>query len=114
MKINLSSVNRLAWKIKKTGKSWSESLKAAYKTLKAKAELKQSVCRISFQKTDGTITERVGTLRPDFLPSLKGGSRVSTSAKITFWSLTDNGFRSFLPQNLISVKVEAVELAAAA
>lgn len=114
MKIKLSSVNRLAWKIRKTGKSWSESLKAAYKALKAKAKLQQSVCRIVFKKTDGTVTERLATLRPDFLPDFKGNGRVSTSSKITFWSLTDNGFRSFLPTNLISITAEAVELAAAA
>lgn len=114
MKIALSTANTLAHKIKKTGKSWSDSLKAAYKALKAKAELKQSVCRIVFTKTDGTRAERVGTLRPDFLPDFKGNGRVSTSAKITFWSLTDNGFRSFLPQNLISVSVESVEMSAAA
>lgn len=114
MKISLSAANTLAHKIKKTGESWSDSLKAAYKALKAKAELKQSVCRIVFLKTDGTRTERVGTLRPDFLPDFRGNGRVSNSSKITFWSLTDGGFRSFLPQNLISISVEAVELPAAA
>lgn len=114
MKINLSTVNRLAWKIKRTGKSWSESMAAAYAGLRAKAKLQNSVCRIIFKKTDGTVTERLATLRPDFLPDFKGGSRKGNSPKVTFWSLTDNGFRSFLPTNLISVSVEAVELAAAA
>ncbi|MCB0628885.1 MAG: SH3 beta-barrel fold-containing protein [Saprospiraceae bacterium] len=116
MKFNLSKVNSLAWKIRKTGKSWSEAMQNAYAGLRAKAQLQSNVCRIIFIKSDGTRAERVGTLDPSFFPAFNGtkSNRTRTSEKISFYSLTDGGWRSFLPQNLLSIQVESATMAAAA
>lgn len=106
MKI-ICKVNALAWRIKKAGFTWSEAMKAAWKSIKLKEKMHTNIVRITYEKADGTTTTRVATLRPEFLPVFaqksRGVVRRKVSPKIAFWSITDDGWRSFLPQNLLSI-----------
>lgn len=107
----LSKANSLAHKIKKSGLNWSKSLKAAFAGLKAKALMNDNIVTITYLKASGEKTTRLATLNSEFIPASKGTTKnwKRESAKISFWSVTDSGWRSFLPQNLISVdKVESV------
>lgn len=98
-------INERAWKLRRKGYSWSESVKLAMRAQKV-VELMRAgrIVKLTFQKADGSMTSRLGTLDPTFLSGLgfAGSDRKKTSEKVSFYSLTDEGFRSFMPQRLES------------
>lgn len=97
-------INERAWRIKRKGYSWREAIKLAMESEKVKKVMRTRIVKLTFQKSDGSITERLATLCKlmvgDF--EIKGAGRKVTSEKVTFWSMDDKGFRSFLPQNLLA------------
>jgi len=103
-----SQVLTLAHKMKSEICSFGEAQKKAWKAIKAKQDLRKAVCILVFKKVNGDTSTKLATLKAEFLPEPKAArtdlpARKRTSAKITFWSIDDNGFRSFLPENLISI-----------
>lgn len=110
----LSAANKIAHRLKGQGYSWAEALRLGWKSAKLFSVLRNHYVTFTFAKLNGEITTRTGTLIPDALPASKGSTlRSRSSAKVTFWSVTDNGFRSFLPQHLIEVNsIEPAVLAA--
>ncbi len=106
-KINRSAILSFAHSIKNNTKLvWSECQKLAWSIFRLKERLKKNILRITFTKADGTETERLATLNPAFMPERKGGSkkRKKKSHKVTFWSITDGGFRSFLPEKFLKIE----------
>ncbi len=61
--------------------------------------LRNKAIRISFRKADGTDTTKFATLREEYLPEPRNetdeGDRELSSTNVTFWSVEDNGWRSF-------------------
>ena len=105
--INRSAILSFAHAIlSKTKLAWGECQKLAWKIFRLKNQLKKNILKITFKKTDGTETTRLATLNPAFLPEPKRSSkkRKTTSHKVTFWSVTDGGFRSLLPENFLKVE----------
>lgn len=93
----LSIVNHLAWKLRKIGLSWSEAMKTAYSAIKEKTYLQGKLWALTFKKkSDGSTTTRIAAFHPDFIPSGVGDQ------KVTFWSISDSAYRSYIPNNLVS------------
>ena len=112
-----SQLMTLAHRIRRTtsGLSWGDCIRQAMKADKLKSALCAGIVLLRFRKSDGSETERLATLQTDYLPNTKPGAKprkASTSPKVTFWSLTDNGFRSFIPSRLIGWEGAALSLAA--
>ncbi len=107
IKINRSAVLSFAHAIQaKVKLAWGECQKLAWKVFRLKEQLKKNILKITFQKADGTETTRLATLNPAFLPEPKVNTkkRVSKSHKVTFWSVSDGAFRSFLPEKFLKVE----------
>lgn len=117
-----SELLNLAHSIRRTdsGETWGTCIKQAMKAITVKNALRSSLVTLRFYKADGTPTFRTATLLADYLPAPKPATnsttkkRVSKSAKVTFWSVTDNGFRSFIPDRLIGWDVQPQPLQQAA
>lgn len=107
-----SQVLTLAHKLKAENCSFGQAQKLAWKAIRAKHLLRNEVCILKFIKADGTTSTKTATLQAEFLPAQKtttGAARKRTSTKITFWSLTDQNFRSFLPGRFISIASIKIE-----
>ena len=90
--------------------SFGQAQRKAWTTIRAKQLMSNAIVTITFLSSKG-ITTRLATRQDAFMPQLKGTTKSynRTSNKVTFWSIGDNGFRAFLPHNLISIdKVENV------
>lgn len=84
----------------------SESLVASWKGAKVKNLLKQGPVLLKFEKINGEITERVGTLHNIPNNLLVGDMRFKGDlSTLRFYSLTDSGFRATKIQNIISAKL---------
>ena len=68
-------------------------------------QMQNGVCHFVFQKKDGTITERFGTLNPALCSQhIKGtGKSPELRGCTLFWDVVSGGFRSFLWQNFIAI-----------
>lgn len=73
-----------------------------------KALLKKSVCKITFEKVDGSTRILTATLRDDILPPIPEGTgkgkRTFGGDAIPVWSIDDQGWRSFKLSLLISIE----------
>ena len=81
---------------------------AATKALLIEEVIKQmqnGICHFLFQKKDGSITERFGTLNPELCNQhIKGTGKSPELRGCTyFWDVTKGGFRSFRWENIIAV-----------
>lgn len=82
--------------------SFSDCLKAAWQKAKLTIAMKSGAVNLSFTKKDGTETTRIATIDPHlFTYDSKGTGSNPKADVICFYSLTDNGFRSFRIENLI-------------
>lgn len=68
-------------------------------------KLKENTCRIVFEKVDGSRREVIGTLREDMITYVGTGKKTVNTDIISFWSVDDNGWRSFRLDNFIKVEV---------
>jgi len=103
--INRSKIMQIAHQLKKLGFSFGDAQRKAWEIVKAKSRMVKNLVAVTFKKKDGTETTRIATLNPAFLPEPKNSKgRKSNPLKVNFWSITDNGFRSFLAQNFVSVR----------
>jgi hypothetical protein len=73
--------------------------------------LRYHVCEIQFRKKDGSTRVLQGTLDPFFFPSLDDGKEATTSERkkndgvLAVWDTENDGWRSFIWNNMISFKV---------
>jgi hypothetical protein len=74
-----------------------------------KSFLVEGVCRIQFQKKDGSTRVLMGTLEPSYFQddtSLTSTQRKPTANTVlAVWDTENEGWRSFIWDNLISVEV---------
>ena len=75
-------------------------------------QMQNGVCHFVFQKKDGTITERFGTLNPALCSQhIKGtGKSPELRGCTLFWDVVSGGFRSFLWQNFIAILQSKIPL----
>ena len=71
----------------------------------ATRQMKHGICHFLFQKKDGTITERFGTLNPDLCSQYIKGTGKSPELRgcTLFWDVTKGGFRSFRWENILAI-----------
>ena len=111
MKNNIkSTVMKTAWElVKSAGLSLSDALRKAWRKVKKellKLYLRSGKVEITFQKVNGEVTTRTGTVNFNLMPAGQHpkGNGGSSETLINFYSLTDNGWRSLRAENLISFK----------
>ena len=68
-------------------------------------QMKHGICHFLFQKKDGRITERFGTLNHDLCSQhIKGTGKSPELRGCTyFWDVTKGGFRSFRWENILAI-----------
>lgn len=102
MKNQKSTVMQKAWEVVKTLKvTISEALKNAWKAVKKATVIEKATAmaffKITFAKATGEVTERVGS-----------NARQKENC-LMFFSVTDNGFRQAILDNIISVVPVSVD-----
>ena len=103
--IKRSDVMKLAHRIKGQNNNFSLAQHKAWVVRKVKEKMKRGLVELTFNKKDGTTTTRLGTLQTEHVPSGRPiEQRASAPMQIIFWSLTDEGYRSFLAYNLLSAE----------
>lgn len=70
-------------------------------------ELKTGVFSIEFTKKDGTLRKMRCTLNSKYLPEVETTStRRQSENTVSVWSVDDNGWRSFVVENLKTIQME--------
>lgn len=74
--------------------------------------LKTSILNIEFNKINGENRKIRATLMESYLPTLSQSEeekshRVPNPNLVTVWSIDDNGWRSFLKENLVSAEISS-------
>lgn len=106
--IKRSDVMKLAHQIKSKNNNFSLAQHKAWIVGKVKEKMKKGLVQLTFNKKDGTTTTRLGTLQTEHVPSKRPiEQRASAPMQVIFWSLTDEGYRSFLADKLL--EAEAVK-----
>ena len=112
MKTQRQRVALWAWEFtRQHNYSWSQAMKKAWKEIKLRdlnTALAHKTVRISFMKVNGEITTREATRSSKLIPHAfapKGTGQGKHDNVVTFYSLTDGGWRSFRSENLISYQV---------
>lgn len=96
------SVMLLAWQFfKQTRQNFAECLRKAWANIKLQRKMQTDVVRFRFQKIDGTITERWGTLRADLLPKTSGSDRKKNDTVQVFFDNEKQEFRCFKKFNIV-------------
>ena len=100
-----------AWKlIKEDGFTFGRALKFAWTVIKRaefKKLLSQTVVRVTFTKVNGETTTRLATRSAEFIPAeyAPKGEGNRNEAVITFFSVSDGGWRSLKAENLIRYRM---------
>lgn len=103
--IKRSDVMKLAHQIKGKNNDFSVAQHKAWVVGKVKEKMKKGLVQLTFNKKDGTTTTRLGTLQTEHVPSKRPiEQRESAPMQVIFWSLTDEGYRSFLANNFLEAK----------
>jgi hypothetical protein len=112
MKTQRQRVTLWAWEFtRQHNYTWSQAMKAAWKEIKLRDlsnALSHQTVRVSFMKVNGERTTRMATRNSKLIPSQfapKGSGMSKADNVITFFSLTDGGWRSFRSDNLITFQV---------
>ena len=66
--------------------------------------LSKSEAVIVFEKKDGTIREMRCTLKPEYLPPLKGSNSARSMEVLPVWDLDKNAWRSFRLDSIKDIK----------
>ena len=68
-------------------------------------QMQNGICHFLFQKKDGSLTERFGTLNPSLCcQHIKGtGTSPELHGCTLFWDVTKGGFRSFRWENIVAI-----------
>ena len=87
-----------------TNKKLVETLKNIYKI----EELRKRIVRFSYRKTDGTIREAIGTLKPGVLTMLSASSKSKPRSQgnrgcVVYFDLDREDWRCFCPENFITI-----------
>jgi hypothetical protein len=91
--------------------SWSQAMKQAWKEIRLQdlnTALAHQTVRVTFLKINGEITTREATRSSKFIPHRfvpKGTGQGKHDHVVTFYSLTDGGWRSFRSENLIRYQI---------
>lgn len=98
-----SNLFKTAWSYLKQNlfSTFSECLKAAWLNLKLRAALKIGKVILTFKKKDGSYTAREATTNSNLFSYESKGRRTPKLDVISFFSLTDDGFRSTRIENVI-------------
>jgi hypothetical protein len=112
MKTQRQRVALWAWEYRtQYNYTWSQAMKKAWKEIKLRdlsAALAHKTVRVSFMKVNGEKTTRMATRSSKLIPhpfAPKGTGQGKHDNVVTFFSLTDGGWRSFRSDNLISYQV---------
>ena len=112
MKTQRQRVTLWAWEFtRQHSYTWSQAMKKAWKEIKLRdlnTALAHKTVRVSFMKVNGEITTREATRSSKLIPQSfapKGTGQGKHDNLVTFYSLTDGGWRSFRSENLISYQV---------
>ena len=73
--------------------------------------LKENVCKVLFDKVDGTQREMICTLKPDLLPEgveVKESKKKENLEVLAVYDLENNGWRSFRLDKLLAVSVAMI------
>lgn len=99
-----SEVMELAHVLVEHGYVFAEAQRMAWKVERAKEKMMKNLVLIRFHRKDGALVSKIATLNPAFLPHGKLKlKRRGTPRQIVFWSVNDNGYRSFLADNFVSI-----------
>ena len=87
-----------------TNKKLVETLKNIYKI----EELRKRIVRFSYRKTDGTIREAIGTLKPGVLTMLSASSKSKPRSQgnrgcVVYFDLDREDWRCFCLENFITI-----------
>ena len=71
-------------------------------------ELRKRIVRFSYRKTDGTIREAIGTLKPGVLTMLSASSKSKPRSQgnrscVVYFDLDREDWRCFCPENFITI-----------
>jgi hypothetical protein len=82
----------------------------AYKRGIVEAALREGYCNLQFFKLDGELREMVGTKNLDFIPQeyhpTGDGRRPQSDTTVTVFDVAEQGWRSFVLENLITIEKE--------
>lgn len=83
-------------------------IETAFKQDELESILSSGLSKVVFYKVDGTIRELVGTRDPSLIPDdqqITGkGKRVKCATTVCVYDVEEDGWRSFLIENLISIE----------
>lgn len=102
----LKSANKYAWSlVKKQGMKWANAFSIGIKRAKAKLELIENVCEITFNKVNGEVRTIVGTLKSELTPQRNetASNRAKNYMVLPFFDLEEGIFKSFRVDNLIKL-----------
>lgn len=102
MKVNKSQLFKMAHAVvKRTGKTFSEALRTAWKAAKIYAKMLVGTAEFSFRKLDGSIRNASGTLfKVDYLRKTEG-EWVRPADVLCYYDTEKKAFRSFVISNLL-------------
>ena len=100
-----SQVMEVAHQLVKKGLNFDHAQKKAWQVEMARKKMIKNIVAIRFYRKDGVLVTKLATLNPAFLPKGKIDilQRENSYLQVTFWSVRDHDYRSFLVQNFVSV-----------
>jgi hypothetical protein len=98
---NRSQILTLAWTLYRTGLTFSEAQRKAWKIADLKNRMRQGAVKFTYQKTDGTTRQAIGTTSARYFSYQRKTSRPAPAKVVTYFDLQKNSFRSFRASNLI-------------
>jgi WYL_2, Sm-like SH3 beta-barrel fold len=91
--------------LRKQGWTLSEALKKGWQVAKCWWAMRKGAVLVSFQKKDGTVTERRATLNDGLYTYEVQGGNKANPLQVCFYDLTKSAFRSFCAGNLVSYSI---------
>ena len=92
-------LSQYASSIYKTGVSWSEAMRQAWRIIKLKLGALRGVVKFSYLKKNGEVRHAQTTTPKEY--NYKGGK--ATANSVPYFDLERNAYRSFIPSNLLTV-----------
>jgi len=101
-----SRLFKIAWTYFKDGlfQTFGLALKAAWNRFKVVKALKNGLAYFTFEKSNGSIRNAIGTLlNNNFNYQSKGSNRKENYSVVKYWDVVSKGWRSFRIDRLISI-----------
>lgn len=101
-----SQVCKLAIRlVRENEMSLSEAMRKAWQNLKLKVAMGCRCVRFAFVKKSGEVRWAFGTLLQGVLPESKNSGRKQSESAQVYYDIEQQGYRSFVKANLISVEL---------